>query len=534
MARRGMAATSHPAATLAGLDMLRAGGSAIDGAIAAAAMLAVVEPMMTGIGGDAFLLYHLADPDGGPGELFGLNGSGRSPAGLAREALGGDAIEPDSWAAVTVPGAVDLWQTAHERFGRLRFADLLGPAIETAEAGFPVSERVQGMWRACADRLRRDDAAAAEHWLVDGEAPELGGAFRAPALARSLRRIARDGRDAFYRGEIAEEIVRYAGDTGGFLELEDFRRHRSTWVDPVGTIYRGREVLQLPPNGQGLGVLLMLNLLENFDLASMDLAGTAHTHLLVEAKKLAYADLHAHVGDPEAEPLRSGGGVPLAELLDKAYARERSTLIDRRRAADVAAAGGIPAGAGRAGSAGSDTVYLAVVDGDGNAASFINSLFAPFGAAIAGGATGVMLHCRGAGFTLEPGHPNEYRPGKRPFHTIIPGMVLNRGRLELCYGVMGGPFQPQGHVQLLTNRYDHGLGLQAAVDRPRWRHTAGLELLCERGMEPETVEGLADLGHRVRIARGAEFGGAQAIKVDRHGTLYGASDPRKDGAALGY
>lgn len=536
MARRGMAATSHPAATLAGLDMLRAGGSAIDGAIAAAAMLAVVEPMMTGIGGDAFLLYHLADPDGGPGELFGLNGSGRSPAGLAREALGGDAIEPGSWAAVTVPGAVDLWQTAHERFGRLRFADLLGPAIETAEAGFPVSERVQGMWRACADRLRRDRAAA-EHWLVDGEAPELGGAFRAPALARSLRRIARDGRDAFYRGEIAEEIVRYAGDTGGFLELEDFRRHRSTWVDPVGTIYRGREVLQLPPNGQGLGVLLMLNLLENFDLASMDLAGTAHTHLLVEAKKLAYADLHAHVGDPEGEPLRSGGGVPLAELLDKAYARERSRLIDPGRAADVAAAGGIPTGAGRAGragSAGSDTVYLAVVDGDGNAASFINSLFAPFGAAIAGGATGVMLHCRGAGFTLEPGHPNEYRPGKRPFHTIIPGMVLNRGRLELCYGVMGGPFQPQGHAQLLTNRYDHGLGLQAAVDRPRWRHTAGLELLCERGMEPETVAGLADLGHRVRIARGAEFGGAQAIEVDRHGTLYGASDPRKDGAALGY
>ena len=533
MARRGMAATSHPAATLAGLDMLRAGGSAIDGAIAAAAMLAVVEPMMTGIGGDAFLLYHQADLDGGPGQLLGLNGSGRSPAGLAREALGGDAIEPDSWAAVTVPGAVDLWQTAHERFGRLRFADLLGPAIETAEEGFAVSERVQGMWRACADRLRRDRAAA-EHWLVDGEAPELGAVFRSLALARSLRRIARDGRDAFYRGPIAEEIVRYARATGGFLELEDFRRHRSTWVDPVGTVYRGREVLQLPPNGQGLGVLLMLNLLENFDLASMDLAGTAHTHLLVEAKKLAYADLHAHVGDPEGEPLRSGGGVPLAELLDKAYARERSRLIDPGRAADGAAAGGVPTGAGRAGATGSDTVYLAVVDGDGNAASFINSLFAPFGAAIAGGDTGVMLHCRGAGFTLEPGHPNEYRPGKRPFHTIIPGMVLDRGRLELCYGVMGGPFQPQGHVQLLTNRYDHGLGLQAAVDRPRWRHTARLELLCERGMEPETVAGLADLGHRVRETGGAEFGGAQAIEVDRHGTLYGASDPRKDGAALGY
>ena len=555
MARRGMVATSHPAATLAGLDMLRAGGSAIDGAVAAAAMLAVVEPMMTGIGGDAFLLYHLADPDGGSGELFGLNGSGRSPLGLAREDLPRGEIAPDSWPAVTVPGAVDLWQTAHSRFGRLRFADLLGPAIETAEAGFPVSERVQSMWNACVPRLRRDGAAA-EHWLASGEAPGLGEVFRSPALARSFRRIAEGGRDAFYLGEIAEEIVRYARATGGFLELEDFRRHESTWVDPIGTMYRGREVLQLPPNGQGLGVLLMLNLLESFDLASMEVAGAEHTHLLVEAKKLAYADLHAHVGDPEGEPLRSGGGVPLAELLDKAYARERSRLIDPRRPADGAAAGGIPTGGGSAGGdatgegpdgddaaggipagggrAGGDTVYLAVVDGDGNAASFINSLFAPFGAAIAGGATGIMLHNRGAGFSLEPGHPNEYRPGKRPFHTIIPGMVLDRGRLDLCYGVMGGPFQPQGHVQLLTGHYDHGLGLQAAIDRPRWRHTAGLELLCERGMAPETVEGLADLGHEVRTAGGAEFGGAQAIKVDRQGTLYGASDPRKDGAALGY
>ena len=530
MACRGMVATSHPQATLAGLDMLRAGGSAIDGAVAAAAMLAVVEPMMTGIGGDAFLLYYRADPEGGPGELLGLNGSGRSPAGLAREALAGDAIEPDSWPAVTVPGAVDLWQTAHERFGRLHFADLIGPATETAEQGFPVSERVQGMWRACADRLRRDQAAAT-HYLPDGDAPELGAAFRSPALARSLRRIARNGRDAFYRGPIAEEIVRYSQSTGGFLQLDDFKRHTSTWVHPIGTRYRGREVAQLPPNGQGLGVLLMLNLLENFDLAAMDLGGVEHTHLLVEAKKLAYADLHAHVGDPDGHPLRTGGGVPLSELLDKGYARERSRQIDPRRAASLVGAGEIPTGGGRAGS---DTVYLAVVDGDGNAASFINSLFAPFGAAIVGGDTGILLHNRGAGFTLAPGHPNEYQPGKRPFHTIIPGMVLNSGRLELCYGVMGGPFQPQGHVQLLTNHYDHGLSLQAAIDRPRWRHTTGLDLLCERGMERQTVAGLEDLGHRVRIAGGAEFGGAQAIGIDRHGTLVGASDPRKDGAALGY
>ncbi len=531
MARRGMVATSHPRATLAGLDMLRAGGLAIDGAIAAAAMLAVVEPMMTGIGGDAFLLYYRADPDGGPGELLGLNGSGRSPLGLPREFFDTNAIESDSWAAVTVPGAVDLWQTAHRRFGRLGFADLLGPAIEVAEQGFPVSERVQGAWRAGVNRLRRDQAAAA-HYLLDGEAPEPGALFRSPALARSLRRIARDGRDAFYRGPIAEEIVRCSRGAGGFLELGDFERHTSTWVQPISTRYRGREVAQLPPNGQGLGVLLLLNLLENFDLASMDPAGAHHTHLLVEAKKLAYADLHAHVGDPDGDPLRRiDNAVPLRELLDKGYARERSRQIDPRRAASIAAPGELPTDAGRVGS---DTVYLAVVDGDGNAASFINSLFAPFGAAIVGGDTGILLHNRGAGFTLEPGHPNEYRPGKRPFHTIIPGMVLAAGRLELCYGVMGGPFQPQGQVQLLTGHYDHGLSLQAAIDRPRWRHTAGLEVLCERGMEPRTVAGLEKLGHRVRAAGGAEFGGAQAIGVDRNGTLIGASDPRKDGAALGY
>ena len=530
MGRRGMVATSHPQATLAGLDMLRAGGSAIDGAVAAAAMLAVVEPMMTGIGGDAFLLYYRADSDGGRGELLGLNGSGRSPRNLTRDRFAADSIDPFTWPAVTVPGAVDLWQTAHGRFGRLRFADVIGPAIETAEHGFPVSERVQGMWRACADRLRQDRAAAT-HYLTNGEAPELGALFRSPALARSLGRIARDGRDAFYLGPIAEEIVRYSDRTGGFLRMEDFERHTSTWVQPISTRYRGREVVQLPPNGQGLGVLLMLNLLENFDLAALKLGSAEHTHLLVEAKKLAYADLHAHVADPDGPPLRGAAGVPLSELLDKGYAEERSRRIDPGRAASPVAAGEIPAGGARAGG---DTVYLAVVDGDGNAASFINSLFAPFGSGIAGGDTGILLHNRGAGFTLEPGHPNEYRPGKRPFHTIIPGMVLDSGRLELCYGVMGGPFQPQGHVQLLTNHYDHGLSLQAAIDRPRWRHTAGLELLCEHGMEPQTVARLGDLGHRTRSAGGAEFGGAQAIGVDRNGTLVGASDPRKDGAALGY
>jgi len=317
--------------------------------------------------------------------------------------------------------------------------------------------------------------------------------------------------------------------------MEDFRRHASTWVEPIGTNYRGRQVVQLPPNGQGLGVLLMLNLLETFDLGTMELDSVEHTHVLVEAKKLAYADLHAHVGDPDGRPLAVGRGVPLGELLDKGYARKRAALIDPKRAREVTNAGEIPSGAGRAGSPiGSDTVYLAVVDQDGNAASFINSLFAPFGSAICGGNTGVMLHNRGAGFSLAPGHPNEYRPGKRPFHTIIPGMVLRNGCLELCYGVMGGPFQPQGHTQLLTNHYDHGLSLQEAIDRPRWRHLDGLDLLCERGTRPELAAGLEALGHQVRTAPGREFGGAQAIGITHHRTLVGASDPRKDGDALGF
>ena len=308
-------------------------------------------------------------------------------------------------------------------------------------------------------------------------------------------------------------------------------------MEPISTIYRGREVVQLPPNSQGLGVLLILGILESFDLAAMSPGSAEHAHILIEAKKLAYADLHALVGDPDGEPLGGRGGVPVDELLDREYARERSRSIDLKRAADNAQPGDIhlPAIQTRGGRRpGADTVYLAVVDGAGNAASFINSLFAPFGSAIAGGNTGILLHNRGSGFCLEPGHPNEYRPGKRPFHTIIPGIVLDQGRLELCYGVMGGPFQPQGHVQLLTNHYDHGLLLQHAIDRPRWRHTDGLEVLCEYGMDPGLLVGLEAMGHQVRSAAGAEFGGAQAIAVDRHGTLYGASDPRKDGAALGY
>ncbi|MCH8332952.1 gamma-glutamyltransferase, partial [Candidatus Sumerlaeota bacterium] len=314
--------------------------------------------------------------------------------------------------------------------------------------------------------------------------------------------------------------VRHARESGGFLTMKDFEAHRSDWVKPISTTYRGREVLQCPPNGQGLGVLIMLNILEGFDLASMERHSAAYLHLLIEAKKLAYGDLGRFVADPDRSDL------PVEALLSKQYGDERRGLIDPGRAsADVGP--GAPSGA--------DTVYLTAIDVQGNAASFINSLYESFGSKIVGGDTGILLQNRGAGFSLEPGHLNTYAPGKRPFHTIIPGMVLAQGRLYLSYGLMGGDMQPQGHVQFLLNHLDFGLTIQEAIDTPRWRHTEGLEVLLEEGTPPETAGNLEKLGHRIVMAGGEEFGGAQAIAVDPStGTYLGASDPRKDGAALSY
>jgi gamma-glutamyltranspeptidase/glutathione hydrolase len=535
VSRRGVVASSHSLATLVGVDCLRRGGTAMDAAIATAAVLGVVVPMMTGIGGDAFFLYY----DASTQRVSGFNGSGRSPRRLERSFFDrGDAaagIAHNGWAAVTVPGAVSAWWEGWQRHGRLPFADLLAPAIAYAEDGFPVTEIVHAMWRACEDALRHD-AEARDAYLPNGRAPAFSATVRSPRLAESLRIVAAGGADAFYRGSIAAEIARYARATGGFLDVDDFASHRGEWVEPIATDYRGYRVLQLPPNGQGIAVLLMLDLLAGFDLASFGYATPECLHLMIEAKKLAYADLHHHVADPEH------AAAPVADLLSPEHAAARRAAIDHDRASRDVEPGVLARGRAEASalaeeiaSTPGDTVYLTAVDSDGNAASFINSLYDGFGAKIVGGRTGIALHSRGAGFTLERGHPNEYAPRKRPFHTIIPGMVLHDGRLHLSYGVMGGPFQPQGHVQLLTGLIDFGLTPQEAIDSPRWRHTEGTQVLLEHGTPRATAEALAARGHEVEPAGGFAFGGAQAILVDpATGSFIGASDPRKDGCALGY
>lgn len=517
MGRHGMVATSHVLASQAGLDVLRDGGTAMDAAIAAAAVLNVVEPMSTGIGGDAFFLYWSAAEK----KVYGLNGSGRSPRGLARSRFSGRDEMPDAgWESVTVPGTVDAWAQGLERFGNKPLAELLAPAIRYAEEGFPVAQIVSYQWRNAEDDLR-DDPWSARFFLRDGRAPDEASVFAFPALARSLRAVAEGGRDAFYEGAIAQEITRYAAESGGFLTLEDFAAHTSTWVEPISVDYRGFEVVQIPPNGQGLGVLLMLQILEGFDLRAMGHNTPEYLHHLIEAKKLAYADLAAYVADPEHADL------PLDRLLSDAYARERRALIDPNEARSEVLPGPIPAG--------HDTVYLATLDRDGNACSYINSLYSTFGSKVTGGATGIVLQNRSAGFVLEPGHRNEYAPGKRPYHTIIPGMVLHDGELYLAYGLMGGPMQPQGHVQYLLAHLEFGLDIQQATDVPRWYHHEGRLLLVEHGTPAATRDALRERGHWVFPGGPAYFGGAQAVM--RHpatGVYLGASDPRKDGAALGY
>lgn len=518
MSRHGIVASSHGLASQAGLDILRDGGNAIDAAVAAGATLAVVEPMMTGMGGDVFILYYEAKS----GKVYALNGSGRSPKALSREYFANkeeDRIEPKSWEAVTVPGAVDAWVTAVERFGNKSMSEVLAPAIRYAEEGFPVTEIVGGMWKSFGDALK-DDAMARRFYLPNDKAPEIGSVFKHPALAETFRQIAAGGSDAFYRGPIAEEIVRYAQETGGYLTLEDFAEHRSEWVEPISTNYRGYDVYQCPPNGQGLAVLIMLNILEGYDLASMGHGSPELLHLMIEAKKLAYADVYKYVADP------ASSDPPLEVLLSKAYAKSRAALID----AEVAMASADP-GIPTAG----DTIYLCTIDSEGNAVSFINSLYAAFGANIVGGETGILMQNRGYGFSMEKGHFNEYAPGKRPFHTIIPGMVLKDGELYMTYGLMGGSMQPQGHVQFLTSHLDFGLSVQEAADTPRWRHEVAKLLFLEHGLPTATSDALKAKGHAVRLMSGSFFGGAQAIMVDpKTGTYMAASDPRKDGVALGY
>jgi gamma-glutamyltranspeptidase/glutathione hydrolase len=512
---RGMAATSHPRATLAAIEALRAGGNAIDAAVSAAAVLAVVEPQMTGIGGDCFALY--APP---AGEVIAYNGSGRAPAAAEPQWFlerGLYEIPEDSAHAVTVPGAVEAWARLVADHGTMELCRLLAPAIELAVAGYPVAPRVARDWGNSTGALNRAEAAR-RIFLPDGRPPRVGEIHRQPALADTLRRIAREGPAGFYEGEVADDMVATLRQEGGLHTLEDFAAHHGDYVEPIKSSYRGHEVYECPPNGQGFTALLMLNLLEGFELGSSRPLDAARIHIQCEVGRLAYRDRDAFLGDPSAS------AESVAALLQKSYADRIRGAIRADRAMDR-----LPAAVPTVG----DTIYLSVVDRDGGAVSFINSLYYAFGSGIASERTGVMLHNRGTLFTLEEGHPNRIAPHKRPMHTLMPGMLAKGGKSIMPFGVMGGHYQPFGHVQVVVNMIDFGLDVQEAIDLPRFFH-AGNALVVERGVPRTVAEALAKLGHQV-YAAGAPLGGGQAVWIDRErGVLVGGSDPRKDGCALGF
>ena len=520
--RHGMVASSQPLASQVGLEVLKRGGNAVDASIAMAAMLNVTEPMMTGVGGDAFMLVYWSKTK----ELKGLNASGRAPTALTLDYFAKKKITkmPQfGMESITVPGAFDGWVTLLEKYGTMKLADVLAPAIDTAENGFPVMEKTAEDWNSEVAKLKKNPAAAA-NYLVDGRAPRAGEIFRQPNLARTLRTLAAGGRDAFYKGQIAEAIAAYCQKNGGFITTADLAAQKSEWVEPISTNYRGYTVYEIPPNGQGLTALLTLNILEGFDLAALSTQPARYYHTLIEATKLAFADRDRYIADPAFSK------VPVTELLSKDYAAKRRALINPNKALDSPPPGNI--------NVGSDTTYFTVVDKDGNAVSFINSLFDAFGSGIVAGDTGIVLQNRGSSFSLDPSHPNHLEPGKRPFHTIIPAMVFKDNKLFMSFGVMGGGIQPQGHVQVLVNLIDLGMGLQQAIDAPRYRYMNGREVLLEEEIPPTVINHLIALGH-VRAAPPGllrqSMGGAQAIMIDPvNGTLMGASDPRKDGMAIGY
>jgi gamma-glutamyltranspeptidase/glutathione hydrolase len=523
-ANHGMVATSQPLASQVGLDVLKRGGNAVDASIAMAAVLNVTEPNMAGVGGDAFMMVYSATTK----RLEGLNASGRAPRALTLDYFASRAIRQmptTGMEPVTVPGAFDGWVTLLEKHGTMKLADLLAPAIEYAEHGFPVMEKTAADWEPEIPRLKLT-AAAASTYVVNGGAPKPGALFAQKNLARTFRTLARGGRDAFYRGDIARAIVDYCRKNGGFLSMEDFASQKSEWVEPISTTYRGHTLYELPPNGQGLTALLLVNILEGIDLVAMRTQPGRYYHTLIEATKIAFADRNRYIADP------AFAKVPVNELLSKDYAVSRRALIDPQKAIDPPTYGDTRIG--------SDTTYFTVVDKDRNAVSFINSIFSAFGSAIVAGDTGIVLQNRGAGFSLEPNHPNRIEPGKRPFHTLIPAMVFKDNRLLMSYGVMGGDVQAQGHVQVLVNLIDRGLNLQQAIDAPRVRYISGRGVMMEEELTAPVIGDLVQRGHqRVMpdpgLTHRALMGGGQAIMIDpATGTLLGASDSRKDGLALGY
>ena len=535
LAKHGMVATSQPLATAAGVEILKAGGSAVDAAIAANAMLALTEPTGCGIGGDLFAIVW----DAAEQRLTGLNASGRAPRALTLDMLaarGRAQIPFEGPLSVSVPGAVDGWFALHAKFGQLPIAELLAPAIAYAHEGFPVTEIIAGYWAAEAQRFG-GDAAFASVYLPGGAAPAAGDTFRNPRLAAAFALLAAQGRQAFYEGEIAAAVESAMRAAGGFVTRGDLAAHTSEEVAPVGTSYRGYDVWELPPNGQGIAVLQMLNVLEGFDLARLERGGARHLHLLIEAKKLAFEDRARYYADP------AFAAVPVAQLISKSYAAERRTLI--REDGVLGEPGpGNPIGDPAALAAG-DTVYLAAADEAGNMVSLIQSNYIGMGSGVTVPGFGFCLQSRGAAFALDPAHANCYAPGKRPFHTIIPGFVTRAGRPVMAFGVMGAAMQPQGQVQVLTNLIDFGMNVQEAGDAPRVRHEGSSEPTGERmtgsgrvylesGFPESTASGLAALGHDVARARDG-FGGYQAVLFDERQRVYkGASESRKDGCAAGY
>ena len=514
IACEGMAATSHPLASRVAIETLRAGGNAADAAVAAVAVLCVVEPHMTGIGGDCFAMIHAPDRP-----VWGYNGSGRAGSSASLDAVlaqGMRMIAPDSIHAVTVPGAIDAWAAILAAHGRFALDRVLAPAIHYGESGFPVAARIAWDWAQAVGKLRAD-AGAARHLLFDGRPPAEGDVVRLPALAQSLKLIAAQGPRAFYEGPLAQDMLATVAARGSFLAAEDFARHRGEVVAPIATNYRGLDVLELPPNSQGLTALVLLNILERFDLAALDPLGTDRFHLTLEAARLAYAVRDTHIADPAAMRVS-----PL-DLLDKNFAAKLAARIDRATRVPLP----------RAPSPGDDTVYLTVVDRDRMAVSLINTLYSTFGVGICTEKTGIMLTNRGACFVLDPDHPNAFGPGKRPMHTIIPALAFRDGRCELSFGVMGAHYQPMGHTQVITNMVDYGMDVQAAIDAPR-AFFLGDSAVVERGLPEATVDGLRARRHDV-VRAPSPWGGAQAIGIDwQRGVLIGGSDPRKDGCALGY
>ena len=527
IAQQGMVATSQPLATQVALDILKQGGSAVDAAIAANAMLGLVEPTGCGIGGDLFAIVWDAETK----QLHGLNASGRSPAALKAEYFteqGLTTIPSFGPLPVSVPGAVDGWFSLHEKFGRLPMTSILSPAIEYARRGYPVSEVVAYYWQMNVDRIGEYEGFA-DVFMPNGKAPTTGQIFKNPSLAATYEKIATGGRDAFYKGDIARVIGAYMKEQGGFLSYEDLAAHTSEWVEPVSTNYRGYDVWELPPNGQGIAALQILNILEQYDIEGMGFGSADYIHTFVEAKKLAFEDRAKYYADP------AFNDIPVDALISKDYAQKRRALINPNKAAKRYDAGVVEG----------DTIYLTVADKDGNMVSLIQSNYRGMGSGMTPPELGFILQNRGELFTLAPNHFNTYEPKKRPFHTIIPAMVTRNNKPWLSFGVMGGATQPQMHAQIVVNLIDFGMNLQEAGDAPRFIHVGsssptgalmkdGGELSMETGFATEVRRTLYERGHQLSDKLGI-YGGYQAILYDADKQVYfGASESRKDGQAAGY